>query len=45
MNVCKNEGYNASKDMSSARESEWRQDPLIETEKQWSESSHKRLLM
>ena len=45
MNVCRNEGYNASKEMSSANEGEGRRSPLIEIEKQWSESSHKRLQM
>ena len=43
MNVCKNEGCNASKDMSSANEGERRRSALIEIEKQWSERSHKRL--
>ena len=45
MNVCKNEGCNASKELSSANEGEGRRSPLIEIEKQWSESSHKTLLM
>ena len=45
MNVHKNEGCNASKEMSSANEGEGRRSPSIEIEKQWSESPHKRLLM
>ena len=41
MNVWKNEGCNASKEISSANEGEGRRSPLIEIEKQWSESSTK----